>query len=188
MSLTHDIRNDFSACPAAADRAWNQNSEPSYDPDIASEIDSEEEIIADTIGITISQSRQVIAYRDEALKKNQAMVLGGVITLLLEAKNVPAVTHALALAAGLDQLNGAHSQTEVAKKLGCTRALISHYTQAARDVLTTGVFKLDCFKFRKSNASREVFRAKATDPFTAAKQAAIQKVKNATNRHEPVHA
>ncbi len=186
MSLTHDLRSDFSASPSAADRTWNQQGEPSYDPDIAGEIDTEEEIIADTIGITLSQARQVVTYRDDALKKNQAMVLGGVITLLLEAKNVPAVTHALALAAGLDHLIGAHSETAVAKKLGCTRALISHYVQAARDVLTTGVFKLECFKFRKSNASREVFRAKATDPFTAAKQAAIKKY--ATNRPAAVHA
>jgi len=46
-----------------------------------------------------------------------------------------------------------------------------------RDVLSGNASNFDCFKFRKSQSSRETFRQCATDPFTAAKQAARERLK-----------
>jgi predicted transcriptional regulator len=83
------------------------------------------------------------------------------------------MANAIAFAAGLDQLNGKMSQAQVARELGVTRALVSHYTVGVRDVLSGKRDTFDCTKFRKRNSSRETFRAKATDPHTAAKSAAI---------------
>jgi predicted transcriptional regulator len=81
-------------------------------------------------------------------------LLGRVIGLLLGAKNLAAQVHALAFAAGLDQLNGKRSQAEIARELGCTRALISHYVVGWADVLGLSVTK-----FRKSEASRETYKS-----------------------------
>jgi hypothetical protein len=77
-----------------------------------------------------------------------------VIGLLLSAKNLAAQVHALAFAAGLDQLNGKRSQAEIARDLGCTRALISHYVVGWADVLG-----LSITKFRKSEGSRATYKA-----------------------------
>ena len=89
-----------------------------YHHDYAGEIDKEDEILADELGITPKQARGVMEYRDKALREHQALILGRVIGLLLETANVPVMTHALAFAAGLDQLNGARSQSQVARELG----------------------------------------------------------------------
>jgi predicted transcriptional regulator len=76
-----------------------------------------------------------------------------VIGLLLSAKNLAAQVHALAFAAGLDQLNGKRSQAEIARELGCTRALISHYVVGWADVLGVQVTK-----FRKAESTRETYQ------------------------------
>ena len=167
----------FSASPEAAHRSFAQDNEPANRPDPASEIDTEQEILADTLGVTLKQAEQIIKYRDDALRTNQALVLARVIALLLDAQNTKAMVYAIAFASGLDQINGAKSQSEVAKELNCTRALLSHYTVGARDIFSGKEIVLECTKFRKSNASREVFKQKATNPFTAAKREAIQRRK-----------
>ena len=169
----------ISASPAEAARLFEKNGGV-YWPDIADEIDSPEEILADSLGISVKAARLVLAHVENEVRKNQALILGKVIGLLLKASNLPAMAHALAFASGLDQLNGARSQAEVARELGVTRALLSHYTLGVRDVLSGKDSSFECTKFRKSQASRETFRAKATDPFTAAKAAAIAKRKNQT--------
>jgi len=141
----------------------------SYEPDMAELIDTEEEIIADDIGVSIKQARRIMKMRDDAVMRNQSLILARVIGLMLQSSNLPATVHALALASGLDQLNGKKSQAEIARELGCTRALISHYTVGIRDILSGKDSNFDCLKYRKSQASREVYKAKATDPFTKAK-------------------
>lgn len=148
-----------------------------YHHDYAGEIDQEHEILADELGITPKQAREVMAYRDKALREHQALILGRVIGLLLETSNLPVMANALAFAAGLDQLNGKRSQAQVARELGVTRALMSHYVLGVRDVLSGKRSGFDNLKFRKRNSSRKTFAAKATDPFTALKAAAIQKLK-----------
>ena len=152
-----------------------RDGEPAYMPDL--DIDSPEEILADELGTTPAVAAKVLAMLHAAETRQQALTLGKVVGLLLETNNLPVMAHAIAFAAGLDQLNGAKSQAAVARELGVTRALVSHYTVGVRDVLSGKRDTFDCTKFRKSNKSRETFRQKATDPLTAAKAAALARYK-----------
>jgi predicted transcriptional regulator len=142
----------------------------SYTPDMAALIDSEEEIIADEFGVTLKQARHIIAYARSASRRTQAEILASVIGLLIRSKNMPVMVHALAIAFGLDELNGAHSQAEIAKNLGVTRALVSHYVVGWRDVLAGNVAAFDCTKFRKKNDTRETYKKKATNKVVQAKK------------------
>jgi hypothetical protein len=67
-------------------------------------------------------------------------------------RNLKALVRGLALAAGLDELNGTHSQAEVARELGCTRALMSHYVTMWADLLGVHVLK-----FRKAPGCRATY-------------------------------
>jgi 1-aminocyclopropane-1-carboxylate deaminase/D-cysteine desulfhydrase-like pyridoxal-dependent ACC family enzyme len=73
--------------------------------------------------------------------------------------------------------HGKMSQAQVAREIKVKRALVSHYVVGVRDFLSGKSQTFDCTKFRKSNKSRQTFREKATDPFTAAKAAAIARYK-----------
>ena len=145
-----------------------------YTPDIAAEIDSEEEIIADAYGVSIAQARRILRDRQDIQRRAEALILGRVIGLLLASSNLPVMVHALAMAAGLDQLNGAHSEAEVARRLGVTRALLSHYVVGWRDLLSGKSFSFDVLKFRKRNATREMYAEKTRSPLLAAKERARQ--------------
>jgi hypothetical protein len=152
-----------------------RDGEPAYMPDL--DIDTPEDILADELGTTPAVARKVMAMLQAAEVRQQALTLGKVVGLLLETNNLPVMAHAIAFAAGLDQLNGEKSQAAVADELGVTRALVSHYTVGVRDVLSGKRDTFDCTKYRKKNSSRETFRAKATDPYTAEKAAAIARYK-----------
>lgn len=151
--------------------------ETSYEPDMAELIDKEEEIVADEFGVDIETAFRIIAYRDRAVQTKQSSVFGQFISILLQSNNQPAVIYAFALAAGLDQLNGIKTETEVAKKLGCTRALISHYVIAARDLLSCQDYSFDVLKFRKRNETRQTYADNATSSFKAAKERAKQELR-----------
>lgn len=142
----------------------------SYCPDMAAEIDTEQEIIADEMGVSMKQAALIIKFRDNAVRREQAEMLAKVVGLLIRSKNLPAMVHALAIAFGLDELNGAHSQSEIAKSIGCTRALVSHYVVGWRDVLAGNVAAFDCLKFRKHNSARETYKGKATSTLLSTKQ------------------
>lgn len=142
----------------------------SYTPDMASLIDTEEEIVADDLGITIDQAKRVIAYAQNLARRQQAEILAKVVGLLLTGKNLPVQVHSLAIAFGLDELNGAHSQSEIARKLGVTRALISHYVIGWRDILAGGVGGFDCTKYRKRNQTRTIYAEKAKSETIQQKQ------------------
>lgn len=148
-----------------------------YHHDYAGEIDKEEEVLADELGITPQQARGVIAYTEAEVRRSQSLILGRVVGMLLETSNLPVMAHALAFAAGLDQLNGKRSQAQVARELGVTRALVSHYVIGVRDVLSGKRETFDCTKFRKSNSSRQTFRDKALSPFLEAKRKAMARKK-----------
>ena len=152
-----------------------RDGEPAYLPDM--DIDAPAELLADELGTTPAVAAKVLAMLESAETRSQALTLGKVVGLLLETNNLPVMAHAIAFAAGLDQLNGAKSQAAVARELGVTRALVSHYTVGVRDVLSGKRETFDCTKFRKSNSSRQTFREKATDPLTAAKAAALARYK-----------
>ena len=146
-----------SASPMGAFRAWVGDSmEGAYEPDYASEIDTEEEILADLLGITPKQALRVMEWHKDECKKvagEHREAFGRVIAFLLQGKNLPVMVHARAFAAGLDQLNGKKSQAEIARELNCTRALVSHYVVGFADILGVTVTK-----FRKAESSREKFR------------------------------
>jgi hypothetical protein len=169
----------ISASPQEAFRAYsNDTAESAYTPDYAAEIDGEGDELAEEFFWYVQKNippskmqidwlvmREVIACAGqwgltvrERERKNLAgqawEMLGRVIGLLLGAKNLAAQVHALAFAAGLDQLNGKRSQAEIARDLGCTRALISHYVVGWADVLG-----LSITKFRKSEGSRATYSA-----------------------------
>lgn len=138
-----------------------EENQASYTPDMAALIDTREEIIADELGVTLAQAKRITQYADDLARRNQAETLAKVIALLLSGKNLPVMVHSLAIAFGLDELNGAHSQSEIARQLGVTRALVSHYVIGWRDILAGGIGAFDCTKFRKQNSSREIYRDKA---------------------------
>ena len=146
------------------------NFEPSYTPDFADEIDSEEEIIADKYGVSLKVAGQIIQDRINAVRQYQGRTLGLIIGQLISGQNISARVHALAIAFGLDQLNGFQSQADVARKLGVTRALISHYVVGWRDILDAGQGAFDCTKFRKANSTRQTFSEAAKNPVIQAKQ------------------
>jgi len=156
-----------------------------YHHDYAGEIDQEHEILADELGITPKQARGVIAHTEAEVRRSQSLILGKVVGMLLETSNLPVMAHALAFAAGLDQLNGKRSQAEVARELGVTRALVSHYVIGVRDVLSGKRETFDCTKFRKSNDARKVFKEKATDPYLTAKAKKIAEIKATGPRMAP---
>jgi hypothetical protein len=169
----------ISASPQEAFRAYsNDTAESAYTPDYAAEIDGEADELAEEFFWFVQRNlppskaqvnwlvmKEVISCAGawgltvrEKERKNLAgqawELLGRVIGLLLSAKNLAAQVHALAFAAGLDQLNGKRSQAEIARELGCTRALISHYVVGWADVLG-----LSITKFRKSEGSRATYKA-----------------------------
>jgi hypothetical protein len=169
----------ISSTPQEAFRAYsNDMAESAYTPDYAAEIDDEASIMAESffwyaqnkipvgkLSIPWNEMKDLIEVagewgievrnqeRENLAGKSWEM-LGRVIGLLLGAKNLAAQVHALAFAAGLDQLNGKRSQAEIARELGCTRALISHYTVGWADVLGISITK-----FRKSESSRETYKS-----------------------------
>lgn len=142
----------------------------SYTPDMAAEIDTPVEIAADRYGVSLKVAATILLDIDAASRRLQAETLGAVIGTLISGSNLQAKVHALAIAFGLDALNGFHSQSEIARQLGCTRALISHYVTAWRDVLAGEAGGFDCLKFRKSNQTRQTFSDKAKHPVIQAKQ------------------
>lgn len=142
----------------------------SYEPDMSALLDKEEELIADEYGVDLETALKIIAYRDKAVRRQQAEVLSQIIGLLIRSRNLPVMVHSLAIAFGLDALNGAHSQSEIARQLGVTRALMSHYVVGWRDVLAGGIAAFDCTKFRKHNETRQVYAEKATSKTLTAKR------------------
>jgi hypothetical protein len=125
----------------------------SYSVDMADLLDKPDEIIADELNVTLVQANRILAMIDREKTEFAALTLGRMIGWVLMGGNVQVKIYALAFAAGLDQLNGLHSQSEAAKKLGITRSLLSHYVISARDALGISVTK-----YRKSESSRATYR------------------------------
>jgi hypothetical protein len=141
----------------------------SYEPDMAELIDKPEEIAADEYGVSIAVAKRILADREDLARRGQAQILASVIGLLIQSRNINVQVHALAIAFGMDQLNGAHSQSEIARELGVTRALVSHYVLAWRDVLAGGIGAFDNRTFRKRQGTRKTYAKAATDPIIQAK-------------------
>jgi len=171
----------ISASPRAAHRAWENDARTSaYTPDMAEAIDTEEEILAEELECSLVIARKVLKKMKEQqddLAGNSRELFSRVISKLMESSNPRVSLHGLACAGGLDELNGFRSQAEIARELGCTRSLVSHYTTAWTDYMSSKDAIFSITKYRKSESSRKTFAEKATDPFTAARKAAIKKAK-----------
>jgi hypothetical protein len=131
--------------------------EPHYFDD-HTEIDSEVDLICEQLGVGPGLARQIKDYKDSAVAESVDWEVAQILTKVLSeftrpCKNLRARVYGLIFAAGLDEANSIHSQAEIARQIGCTRALISHYTTDWADKIRLGVFK-----FRKAESSRQTFR------------------------------
>lgn len=136
----------------------------SYEPDMAELIDSEEEILADRYNVSIKIAKMIINDRNSEGIKRSALTLGEVIGLLMQSQNISVMVYALGIAAGMDQLNGAKSEKQIADELGVSRALLSHYVVGWRDLLSGNQYNFDITKLRKANSTRETYAKQATSP------------------------
>ena len=130
--------------------------EPHYFDD-HTQLDTEVDLICEQLGVGPALARAIKQYKDHAMAESVDWEVAQILSKVLSeftrpCKNPVARTYGLIFAAGLDQVNSCHSQAEIARKIGCTRALISHYTTVWADKIRLGVFK-----FRKSERSRSVF-------------------------------
>ena len=172
----------ITSTPQEALRTWTGNAmDKVYYPDIATEIDKEEEVLAEQLQCSIPIARRVIEMMREQRENhagNNREVFSRIISKLMESTNTKASLYGLACAGGLDALNGLRSQAEISRKQGVSRALISHYTCAWADYMSGKKAKFTITKLRKSEESRDVFRKKATNPFTEEINQAIRRKKN----------
>lgn len=136
----------------------------SYEPDMAELIDTEEEILADRYNVSLKVARMIINDRNSEGVKRSALTLGEVIGLLMQSQNISVMVYALGIAAGMDQLNGAKSEKQIADELGVSRALLSHYVVGWRDLLSGNQYNFDITKLRKANSTREIYAKQATSP------------------------
>jgi hypothetical protein len=120
--------------------------------------------------VSIAVALRIIADREDLARRGQAQILASIINYIIQSRNPTLQVYALAIAFGMDQLNGAHSQSEIARELGVTRALVSHYVLQWRDILAGGVGGFDNRTFRKRNSTREIYKKSATDPVLEAKR------------------
>jgi len=154
----------------------------SYQPDMADLIDTEEEILADRYNVSLKVARMIINDRSSIGVRQAALILGNVIGLLMASKNLPVMVNALAIAAGLDQLNGAKSEKQIADELGVTRALLSHYVVGWRDLLSGNEYQFDITKMRKNNGTRVTYAKQATSPLLTRKKQIREQI-NATDNN-----
>jgi predicted transcriptional regulator len=159
----------------------------SYEPDMAELIDTEEEILADRYNVSLKVARMIINDRSSIGVRQAALILGNVIGLLMASKNLPAMVNALAIATGLDQLNGAKSEKEIADELKISRALLSHYVVGWRDVLSNNEYQIDITKMRKNNDTREIYAEQAKNPLITKKREMYKKLRE-TNKQNNANA
>jgi hypothetical protein len=132
------------------------------DPDSAFDVDRPEWKLAEELCLGLEDAEKVHAWHLSTIAREiqwaKAEQLNLIVSFLCKpTKNLRALVRGLALATGLAELNGTHSQAEVARELGVTRALMSYYVTTWADLL-----KINVFKFRKGSSSRETYRAAAT--------------------------
>ena len=106
--------------------------EPSFTVDFAGEIDTPAQILAERLGVSEMAARRVLEWHAietaATVRREVALMMARVIGLLIKpAQNLRALVWGLAFSWGQDQLNGAHSQAEVAREMNLERASISHY-------------------------------------------------------------
>ena len=140
------------------------------DPDSAFDVDRPEWKLAEDLRLGLEEAERVHAWHLSTIAREvewaKAEQLNLIVSFLCKpTKNLRALVRGLALATGLAELNGTHSQAEVAREIGVTRALMSYYVTTWADLL-----KINVFKFRKGSSSRETYRAAATKSWAKRKE------------------
>ena len=140
------------------------------DPDSAFDVDRPEWKLAEDLRLGLEEAERVHAWHLSTIACEiewaKAEQLNLIVSFLCKpTKNLRALVRGLALATGLAELNGTHSQAEVARELGVTRALMSYYVTTWADLL-----KINVFKFRKGSSSRETYRVAATKSWAKRKE------------------
>jgi hypothetical protein len=148
------------------------------DPDSAFDVDRPEWKLAEDLCLGLEDAEKVYAWHLSTIAREvewaKAEQLSHIVTVLLGRhgqkmratnQNIRVLVNALALATGLSELNGTHSQAQVARELGVTRSLMSYYVTTWADLL-----KINVFKFRKGSSSRETYRASATKSWAKRKE------------------
>jgi len=140
------------------------------DPDSAFDVDRPEWKLAEELCLGLEEAERVHAWHLSTIAREiewaKAEQLNLIVSFLCKpTKNLRALVRGLALATGLAELNGTHSQAEVARDLGVTRALMSYYVTTWADLL-----KINVFKFRKGSSSRETYRAAANKSWAKRKE------------------
>jgi hypothetical protein len=129
---------------------------PSHEP---FDVDRPEWILAEELNLGLEEATRVLKWHEKHVHREvewaKAEQLTRVVGFLIKpCGNLRVIVRSLALATGLAELNGTHSQAEEARKLGVTRSLISYYVTAWADLLG-----IEVFNFRKASSSRETYRA-----------------------------
>ena len=140
------------------------------DPDSAFDVDRPEWKLAEDLRLGLEEAERVHAWHLSTIAREIEWAKAEQLNLLVSflckpTKTLRALVRGLALATGLAELNGTHSQAEVARELGVTRALMSYYVTTWADLL-----KINVFKFRKGSSSRETYRAAATKSWAKRKE------------------
>ncbi len=123
------------------------------------DVDRDEWKLAEELNLGFEESLRVLQWHQKVVEREVEWAKSEQLTrvvgfLIKPCKNLRVIVRSLALATGLAELNGTHSQAEEARKLGVTRSLISYYVTAWADLLG-----IDVFNFRKSSSSRETYSA-----------------------------
>ena len=155
---TRSALRGVSSLPTVEEEYLESFPDPSTD---AFDVDRPEWKLAEELNLGLEEATRVLEWHQVALIREiewaKAEQLNLIVSFLCKPSgNLRAVVRALALATGLAELNGTHSQAEVARELGVTRALVSYYVTTWADLL-----KINVFKFRKGSSSRETYREAA---------------------------
>jgi hypothetical protein len=155
---TRSALRGVSSLPTVEEEYLESFPDPSTD---TFDVDRPEWILAENLNLGLEEATRVLEWHQVAVAREvdwaKAEQLNLIVSFLIKpTKNLRALVRALALATGLAELNGTHSQAEVARELNVTRALISYYVTTWADLL-----KINVFKFRKASSSREIYREAA---------------------------
>jgi biotin operon repressor len=147
--------------------------EPCFIPDMSAELDTPAEILGEELEIDVPTAEKVLAWHEEENRRrtkrqevDRVCVIVGV--LCRPCKNGKARMASLQLALRINDCNGLHSQSELARELGCSRALISHYVTMWSDLLG-----IDVTAFRKSPGTRRTYADSARSSLQTRKQTMI---------------
>src|SRR5215472_1766974 len=148
--------------------------ENAYEPDIADEIDSLPERIAEHFHVSIPTAKAFLAWHASQVERITMERLMGVLAqvkgvITYQCENTCARAWGLAFALGMaHRNNGVRDMTHIARKLNCTVALISHYKRfwdglLPPDVRIYGKTAQACVKYRIARLISYGYRTRTTD-------------------------